>query len=159
MPGYRPVWSDPEAEGRSRLGLDIEPAGGVATALPGLTREDNSFLEALGDESNVCVGLRSRPPGLQRISAEAAPCDIGTEDRSDACFGEASSQRDLSEKDQLPSSASWTQFVPGAQGHGGDGEDYTEVFAEVQDFSVSLPDFTWDSGWSGKAFSAIGYFL
>ena len=60
-------------------------------------------------------------------------------------------------------------------------KDYTEVFAEVQDFSASLPDLTWDSatsvdlmlvklfddrlldgvhaGWSGKAFSAIGYFL
>ena len=60
-------------------------------------------------------------------------------------------------------------------------KDYTEVFAEVQEFSASLPDFTWDSatsvdfmlvkllddrlldgvhaGWSGKAFSAIGYYL
>ena len=97
VPGYRPAWSGPEAEGRSRLGLDIEPVGGFATAPPGLTREDNTFLEALGDESDVCVGLRSRPPSLVRISAEAAPGDIGTEDRSEACVGEASPRRDLSE--------------------------------------------------------------
>ena len=119
VPGYRPAWSCPAA---ARLGLDIEPVGGFATAPPGLTRGDNSFLVALGDESDVCVGLRSRPPGLQRISAEAAPCDIGTEDRSEACFGEASSRRDLAEKDQLPSSGSWAQFVPGAQSHVGYGE-------------------------------------